>query len=267
MIVFCKKQTAVNIDEAKKLELIQDYLAIAKKYISIPDIYFIRKRKDVCENCGKDEFDESGMCLDCGHTREEIDSSQSYADVDRVSMSKKTGGYEQIERFKGVVKQYQGKTSRRIDPSVFEDLEREFDKNHLVNKKGKTTHEKYSRITIDHIRTFLKKTGHSNYYDEIYYLYHYYTGNPLPDLSKYEPKLFSDFEKILWTYNSLPKTIRKRRNLFKNFYILFQLLRRYGFKFKKREFELLKSHEKLMEYDNIYEIICKKLGWEFEPMA
>ena len=85
-------------------------------------------------------------------------------------------------------------------------------------------------------------------------------------MSKYEESLFKDFDLIEIAYKKLPPEYCTRLNFLNNQYILLQLLRRYKYKISDCEFSLIKTIDKKIEHDEIYEQICNILEWKFEPV-
>ncbi len=117
------------------------------------------------------------------------------------------------------------------------------------------------------LRTFLKRTKHNEYYEDINYLYSYYTGNSCPKISEYETRLLADFDKLIEAFDKLVQKgeIESRSSFLNTQYILYQLLSRHGYKCIDEDFNLLKR-EKLMEHDDNYLKICQVVGFDFVPM-
>lgn len=223
---------------------------------------------DNCVNCGSDDFTitecVSKICNLCGLSETSlINSDINYHDNDRVNTTKKYK-YSRIIHFKDTIKQFQGKQNKYIDKKVFADLENEFKEHKLFNPNGKTIHEMYKNINKDHIRMFLLETKHNKHYEDINYLFHYYTGKPLLDISHLEEDLINDFNQILQAYDKLEET--NKINFLNGQYILYQLLRRRKFECCEDDFTMLKTIDKKIEHDDYYEQICEILEWKFDSI-
>ena len=110
---------------------------------------------------------------------------------------------------------------------------------------------------------FLFETNNSNYYEDINMIHTHFTGIPCPDISDIEYLLYEDFDKVVDAYESLEDI--DRIHFLNGQYILYQLLRRRKIKVKESDFDILKTRERLVEHDEIYQKICMKLEWTFHP--
>lgn len=280
---FIKQKKNDNSDNEIKNELIIQFLDIAKKYIPII-IPIEDNNQDKC-NCNGIEFklinDYTKVCKNCGVMTSIMSSQTQYKDAERINMNQKYK-YGMKVHFKDTLNQFQGKQNKYIDKKVYEHLETTFKRHGLVNEilpieeNGKNIdhiddpvklrHLKYSRITKDYIQLFLSEIGCNKNYEDINLLHYYYTGIPCHDLSKYEESLLKDFELIESAFKSLPPEYCDRLNGLNNQYILLQLLKRHKYKCNENDFKLLKTIDKKIEHDEIYEQICNKLEWQFIPL-
>jgi hypothetical protein len=277
---FVKKNSCEGDDQIKKKnELILEFLNIAKKYIPIIIPSFEEKINNKCE-CGSVEFDilsDASVCNQCGKSSTLISSETQFKDADRINMNQKYK-YGMKVHFKDTLNQFQGKQNKYIDKKVYTYLEKEFKSHGLVNEEvklnindcknqqdynNKLRHLKYSKITKDYLKMFLSEIGYNKNYEDINLLHYYYTGIPPHDLSKYENDLLEDFDLVEMAYKKLPAEYCSRLNFLNNQYILFQLLRRRGYKIPISEFSIIKTIDKKIEHDEIYEQICLILEWGF----
>lgn len=262
-----KKETLSPRDdfENKKCELMDEFYDIAKKYIQIKSYKKEISQKYICECGNQNNYTETQnkiICNECSNVHSVQSIQTSFKDIDRVNLSQKYK-YKKKVHFRDTVNQYQGKQNKRIDPKIFLILEEQFKIHNLVNNEGKTYTEKYSNITKEHIYMFLFETNNSNYYEDINMIHTHFTGIPCPDISDIEHLLYEDFDKVVDAYESLEDV--ERIHFLNGQYILYQLLRRRKIKVKESDFDILKTRERLVEHDEIYQKICMKLEWTFLP--
>ncbi len=267
---FFVKTKEDNKDDKKEV-LLEDFLDIAKKYISDIKPYKKQENKKFSCNCGNiNEFvytENTITCEKCGVEKSIYSIQTSFKDIDRVNLSQKYR-YKKRVHFRDTVNQYQGKQNKKIDQKVYDDLEKEFEKlGRLVltdeNGKPKTFHEKHVKITKELIYMLLSETGNNSHYEDINLIHNYFTGIPCPDISHIEQELFDDFDKVVEAYDSLEFT--DRTNFLNSQYILYQLLRKRNIKVKEDDFDILKTRDRVIDHDSYLREICLKLEWNFQP--
>jgi hypothetical protein len=266
-----------NNDEIlkEKEEVIQKYLEIVKKFnfeISVDPI--CKKDKTVnlifCEIC-KDKVcfesveEQTFICNECGFQKEILGNMSSYKDVNRINLSSKYM-YERKVHFKDCMNQYQGKQNSTIPKEVFIDLEEQFHLHGLL-EEGKTKEEKFKKITKDHILLFLKETGHTKHYEDVFLIYQKMTGKKPDDISHLETKLMQDFETLSDLYDKKFKQDKSKKIDRKSFiniqYVLYQLLRKYKHPCKKEDFNILKTLDRKSFHDDIMKELFQELNWNF----
>ena len=259
-----KINTNQQNDEIKKYEILDEFYDVAKKYIQLKTYKKETQLKYLCE-CGNQynytEVQNKIICNECSNVHCIQSIQTSFKDIDRVNLSQKYK-YKKKVHFRDTVNQYQGKQNKKIDPSVFSILEEQFTIHNLLNLESKNF-EKYSNITKEHIYMFLFETNNSNYYEDINMIHTHFTGIPCPDISEIEYLLYEDFDKVVDSYETLDGI--DRIHFLNGQYILYQLLRRRKIKVKESDFDILKTRERLVEHDEIYQKICLKLEWTFFP--
>ena len=259
----------------EKDNIIKRFVALAKDYISITTSPKKKAKKEKDElvdieeicSCGSKDFEieENSLkiCIRCGEENKIISQQTEFKDIDRINITQKYK-YGMKIHFKDTMNQFQGKQNKFISPKVHKDLEAEFDKYGITNKEGKTLHEKYAKVTKENIKMFLSYTGNNKHYEDITMLCYYYTGVPPPDISHLEDVLLHDFDEVEAGYAKISKeSKRERLNFLNNQYILLQLLRRRKFKCNIDDFSILKTFDKQLEHDEIYEQICNAIDWQF----
>ena len=252
-------------DESEKQEVVEKFYEIAKKYFPVKTYKKEIIQRYICACGNQNNYTETQnkiICNECSSVYNIQSIQTSFKDIDRVNLSQKYK-YKKKVHFRDTVNQYQGKQNKKIDPKIFTILEEQFLIHNLVNLKGKINSEKYANITKEHIYMFLFETNNSNYYEDINMIHTYFTGIPCPDISEIEHLLYEDFDKVVDAYESLEDI--DRIHFLNGQYILYQLLRRRKVKVKESDFDILKTRERLVEHDDIYQKICIKLEWTFIP--
>lgn len=258
-----QKNSKIN-EEKEKQDIIDEFLTIAKNYIPINTYKEETSQQYYCE-CGSFnnciELQNKIICNECSSVHSIQSIQTSFKDIDRVNLSQKYK-YKKKVHFRDTLNQYQGKQNKNVE-HIYPILEEQFLLHNLVNKDGKTNYEKYSSITKEHIYMFLFETNNSNFYEDINMIHTYFTGIPCPDISDIEHLLYEDFDKVVDAYESLGDI--ERIHFLNGQYILYQLLKRRKYKVKENDFDILKTRERLVEHDEIYQKICLKLEWTFSP--
>jgi hypothetical protein len=269
---FVKKPRAAP-SSARKMELIDEYILRLQSYpelASFLPLFSYHRNSDQCEDCGAELVDvdaDSLLCDQCGREYpfylQEGHREPTFKDLGRINTNVKYS-YIRQTHFRDTIKQFQGKQNKYIDPVVYDRLVGSIEANQL-NKKGKTG--KYSQISKDHIKMFLQEHSLYKYYEDINLIYSELTGCPCPDISEYEKALFEDFERLILVYDKVIKENPKynRSNFLNSYYILFQLLKRHAYPCKESDFPIIKTIERKIEHDEIYEECCRQLGWFFYP--
>lgn len=229
----------------------------------------------VCVNCGNDnsqefELDEKNQkqtCVHCSTQKKIMETSQTQQDYNRINVVGKFT-YNRVVHFQDCIKQFQGKQNCKIPPKVYEDLDRKMASYRLLVDSDNET-IRYARITPQHIMTFLKDLKYTKHYENINYIYYALTKKRVVDISHLEDKLVSDFKELIHTYDKLhdkDKSCALNRKNFMNVqYVLFQLLRRHGYKCNIEDFSILKTTDRKLFHDNICSNLFTHLGWKFTP--
>lgn len=267
-----KNLNVKNDNNDKENDVSKRFLNILKKYnIECKELEELvtktkKKEKKIC-TCGNQTFvihfeQNIEICEECGKQEEKSYKSLSYKDISRINMSSKYT-YERRIHFKDCMNQYQGKQNASIDDKVLRDLELEFDRHGLLDKK-----DRFKNITKEHILLFLKETGYSKHYEDVVLIYHKMTGKPVDDISHLENNLMEDFDKISNLYDKKYKFTGKidRKSFINTQYILFQLLKRHKYPCKKEDFNMLKTLDRKSFHDDIVKDLFETLGFNFTPI-
>ena len=254
----------IKPDSSKKEVLLERFLDIAKKYIPIKTYKKEVVKKQICDCGNTTDFNYTDNTITCDVCSivQTIGSDQTnFKDIDRVNFSQKYK-YNRKIYFRDTVNRYEGKQNKKISQEVEDDLECWFEKHNLININEDNYHKRHKKISKEHLHMALSETGHNLHYEDINLLHNRFTGIPCPDISHVRNELFEDFEKVIEVYEKIDTG---RLNSLNGQYILYQLLRGRKVKVNINDFGMLKTRDKLLEYDEIYEKICVKLEKSFNP--
>lgn len=264
-VSFFKKTNNHTENDDKKEILLEQFLEIAKNYIPIRNYKKETQKKIICEDCNNfTDFiytENTITCENCGMEQNIYTIQTNFKDIDRVNLSQKYK-YSKRVYFRETVNRFEGKQNKKINQQVYDDIEKWFEKHNLLDRDQITFHERHSKITKEHMYMALSETGHNLHYEDINLLHNQFTGLPCPDISYIRNELFEDFDKVMSVYESIDV---ERVNSLNSQYILYQLLRRRKVKVNENDFGMLKTRDRLIDYDEIYQKICHILEWTFIP--
>lgn len=223
-----------------------------------------------CPNCDDNNFVQEfnkQICVSCGMEMESIQIDSEFVDVERVNFSKKYT-YKKYIHFRDTLKNFQGKQNRIIDKSLIERLEHEMNKDGLITiqQQSDSSIDKYEKVKKEHIRIYLDQIGENKHYEDINLIFAQMTNLKNHSIStELEEDLLKDFELFTKTFLEISKekTDIKRTNILSSSYILYQLLRRKGYKCREDDFTLPTSQKCRYEQEYIYSLCCEKLGWNY----
>ena len=255
-------------DDRKKRSVVNQYLKVASKYVDI-DIRPTNPQRVSCHNCGnKKDFEiietNTYVCTRCYATQIVVKYNSSYNDIDRVNISSKYM-YDPKIHFRDCIKQYQGKQNCTIPAKVYEELEQEFSRHHLLcGDEDTPREERFVNVTKNHIMMFLKELGYSKHYENVHLIHYTITGKKPDDISHIEDQLLDDFDQLIDLYHKRFKHI-KRKNFINTQYVLYQLIRRHRHECNKEEFIILKTIDRKFFHDEICKVLFEEKGWNHSP--
>lgn len=220
-----------------------------------------------CENTDLTLFEtnENGLksCTLCFTEITTLEAATSILDYSRSTVTGKFI-YNRVLHFHDCIKQFQGNQNCKIPKSVYDTLTAKFEAYRLlVDSPDKRV--KYSKITKEHIKMFLKDTPKQ--YENVTVIYTTLTGKSGVNIGHLELQLVEDFKELVTLYDNLHSRDRPEELDRKNFlnvqYVLFQLLRRHGYDCRPEDFSMLKTTERKLFHDQICSSLFEKLGWTF----
>ena len=267
---FMKKKKSSSEINIQKKQLIVFYLDTLKKYTMfttmLPSFEEENCKLYICQDCQVqlEPYDHCMICPSCFIEHQNLcqDETISYKDLSRINTNVKYS-YIRQTHFKDTIKQFQGKQNKFIDDKVYKVLYQCFENSGM----RQLPNGKYS-VSKDHIKMFLQENSFYKYYEDINLIYYEITGIPCPDITSYEKQLIDDFDKFVTVYDKVINndfSNYNRSNILNSYYILFQLLKKNGYSCKESDFPIIKTVDRKIEHDEIYEKCCKQLGWFFHP--
>lgn len=244
--------------------IIKDYMNIYNKY-SKKIIY--NNTHDKCLLCSSKSFiniENIITCKNCGHTINILVQNSSFKDSERINIIPKYT-YNRKSHFRDCINQFQGKQQSNIKSTVYDDIIKQMELNHLlIGDENTPNKERFKKITKKHIHLFLKETRNSKHYEDINLIYHTLTGVHTNDISHIENKLIDDFEKLTQTYDMLYKDNIERKSFINSQYVLYQLLKKHKYPCDIQNFNILKTNDRQTFHDDICKELFKHLGWNFK---
>ena len=256
----------VSKNNNEKKEIIEEYIRIARKYTTRINIEQKEKKdKITCGNCpNKKEFDTSEdgiyVCKECGAEHELLYKLSSCTDSDRVNMMSKYS-YDREIHLRDCMNQYQGKQNTTVDQSVYDLLEEQCSKHHLLNLESNVKEIRFEKVRKKHLAMFLKELGLTKHYENINLIYHNLTGKKLDDISHLEDYILADFRLFANVYDKKFKHKIERTNFLNTHHVFYMLLKKRKHVCKKEDFVMLKTIERQAFHDEIIDECFQELGW------
>jgi len=235
--------------------------SIFVKYVEecLGDIY----RKDaevqlICSDCKVPRIvnhkEAHAICTECG-------SVISYQDNDIFNEFSEeievltTFAYKPINHFREWISKLLARDSTNISEELMEKIWGEIKKDRI---------KKIEDIDEVLIRSYLKKLNQNKFYEDIPAILFKICGKKPKNISKeLETKLINMFEQILEPYKKHKPP--NRRNFLSYSYVICKFLEILGEKDLTVNLAQLKSREKLLVQDRIFQLICQSLDWRFIP--
>lgn len=214
---------------------------------------------DFCSICNGEyvySSEESMLyCVSCGYTTQYIDAnSASIAYGDEIEYT--SFSYKRINHLNEWLNHFQAKETTPVPDSVLSKI-----MNYLFEKR--ITDIKC--ITFTQIKKAQKYLGLRKYYDQTMQIWCRLTGRkPLRLDPICEEKIRLMFIRIQAPFDKhCPKT---RKNFLSYPYCMYKFCQLLGYNYLLPYFSLLKGKDKLQLQEQIFDNICKDLGWEFVPI-
>lgn len=232
--------------------------------------------KTICHVCKNDKnfeiVENYYICVECGMQQMSHKTMTSYNDGDRINIYTKYT-YDRKNHFKDCINQYQGTQHTKIEDFVYKDLEKEFEKHHLLVGDSSTPKKvRFQNITKKHVLMFLKELKYHKHYENFVLIHYKMTGVPPDDIRHLFDKLLDDFEVITELYDKLNKENKlpmsdsydnPRKNFINTQYVLYALLCRHKHRIDRTSINMLKTKDRIFWHDKVIRILFEHLGWNF----
>ena len=257
----------------KRLAVIQEYLEVARNYITL-DVVQTNQIRAKCPGCGVDfsqvDIDEeNGLCTcECGVVRENLSLYTLYKDSNRVNIGNRNN-YEDWENFEKALIRYQGKQPNKPPDRLYDQLDAYYTK----IQKSRGSDVQAQALLADGKKTgtsrqmmldALCETANSAYYDDVNLIMHVYWGWRLPDVSHLEDQIMKDYFSTQQIYNSQPHEGRDA-SLNTQFRLYVHLLA-VGHECSRDDFKIQTSRDSLEFHQDMWRRMCEKTGVRFYPV-
>jgi uncharacterized Zn finger protein (UPF0148 family) len=252
-VKFLCQNTSENIGTSKKT-LFDEFSSRMK--INTGPIDVKEAPSEHCNACNlpREESSEEGVlfCPSCGSEEYMLVVSDvpSFRDPPK---ERNNYAYKKINHLNEILNQFQGKESTIIPVEVMNEVICEIKKRRIQN---------VAELGEKEIREILKKIGRSKYYEHGTHIISRLNGNPPPTITpEIEEKIRTMFQEIQAPF--LIYCPDDRTNFLSYSYILYKFFELLELDEYKIYFPLLKSRDRLISHDEIWQKICDYLKWEF----
>ena len=244
-----------NDSSLSKKDLYDEYISRMK----LPGVEPKERLSDTIEHCDKcnvarEELSEEGIlvCPTCGSQEYMLIVSDlpSFRDPPK---ERNNYAYKKINHLNEILNQFQAKESTIIPEEVINEVVLEIKKRRIQN---------VAELTEIAMREILKKLNRSKYYEHATHILSRLNDNPPPTITpEIEEKIRAMFQEIQAPF--LLYCPNDRTNFLSYSYILYKFFELLELDEYKIYFPLLKSRDRLIAHDQIWEKICSYLHWEF----
>ena len=189
-----------------------------------------------------------------------------FNDINRINFNQKFK-YDKRQHFKDTLNQYQGLQHKTIPTDITSSIIDMIEKLGLADTTKTIPKERYTKVTKEHVKMFLSETDNPLYYEDRILIHSKITDTPCPDIQHIEKALFSDFDQLVEVFLNFSDHHVDRKNFLNTHYVLRQLLKKRGIVVADDELNNLKTPARIRSHDDIYQLCCEKLGWNFTPLA
>lgn len=218
----------------------------------------------LCAECGAsvlfDQTQAARVCPGCGVVTQHMElNHHNLSFNEQVAMDVSSNcPYKRVNHFSEWINSLQARESTVIPEEVLDAVRAEFKKTRNVTRAD---------ITPPAIKAHLKRLRLSRWYEHTHAICVALNGTPAPTLSPaLEARLKTMFHEIQAPFDKWrPIVAPKRKNFLSYAYTLYKMCELLGEDDLLKNFDLLKSQNKLYQMDAIWKKITAELRWEFIP--
>ena len=250
-------QSKKDIDDTN---IEEDRASLLERYLEQTETNYVKSIPTTCDKCpicdsvDRTVFYNDGICY-CNqcYTIETIivdHEKPSYKDPPKeISYF----CYKRINHLSEWISQIQGKESTEIPAEIYDRILLEIKKQRITNM---------AEITTSKVKDVLKRLGLNKYYEHCAHILNRLNGSQGVSFTpEIEEKLKQMFKMIqIPFFKHAPKN---RKNFLSYSYTIHKCLQLLELDEYLKYFPLLKSRDKTFQMDEIWQKICKELGWEF----
>ena len=255
---FVKYLTASRAEDTgvSQKDLYDEFTSRMKLNTGVEPSEKVKDTTEHCERCNiaREELSEDGIlvCPKCGSEEYMLVVSDfpSFRDPPK---ERNNYAYKKINHLNEILNQFQAKESTIIPEEVMNEVVLEIKKRRIQN---------VAELSEVAMREILKKLNRSKYYEHATHILSRLNGNPPPTITpEIEEKVRAMFQEIQAPF--LLYCPDDRTNFLSYSYILYKFFELLELDEYKIYFPLLKSRDRLIAHDTIWEKICSYLHWEF----
>ncbi len=263
-------------DELKcKIGVIEDYLQIASKYISIVVTRLDNMPNYLCKGCGQSlaniNINELGTirCTNdnCNAEFDPIINTRTNKDSNRSNIISNNDD-ESIENFLRAFDRYRGVQVNKPPQSLYDELDDYFIKNIGLSGeqirdmplkdsgygyRGKTNHRM--------LWNALASINKPEYYKDANLIGHVYWGWKLPDVEHLRSDIIIAYNLTQTAFLQIPINNRERKSSLGTQYRLWRHLQLANYPCNMYEFKIAENPESLKLHNKIWRIMCEKSGY------
>ena len=217
-----------------------------------------------CQICEKDSnftLDEPTATLTCDECGWSISylgaSSDRYLPWDYEPPSQPCP-YKRSNHFCEYLDSFMARQSSTLPDDIFDKIFKELKKQRITD---------FSKLTQKRIRVIMKELRMQKHYESAPFILYKIKGEKPPELTRaIEEELKSNFDLIQEPFEKVVKQVAPgRKNFLSYSYTIYKMLQLMELDHLLEYFTLLKSREKLILQDKIWQGICSDLNWRFIP--
>jgi hypothetical protein len=236
----------VNVETTSRLSGDARNAAILRRKEYCEDVEY-------CENCNRrvihDPRQACVVCVKCGNSTAYNPIDTSYREGTSLHVPYL---YKQSNHFREHVLRIQGKESTEIGQDIIDSILVELDKRGTPKEKA----------SPKDVRNILKNLGLSKLYNHTYRIWALSTGQTPPQMTAQQQcELMHIFGLVQEAWESVKP--HGRSNMLSYTYLLNKMCLLLGYHDLAKHFSVLKSRDKILQQDVMWQSICAKLDFEF----